>query len=209
MSTCIESLYLELGLVPIGIILKSRRINYLHYLANLNPEEMLYKFFEAQFKYPVKDDWILQVKQDLDDLGMPETLEFLKSKSINKNKRITLEYLRELKSKHTKLDNLVYSELRLQKYMKSDDIPVYEAKILFRYRVKVADFKEKFGNKYENKVCPLCGIHMDTQTHAVHCVKVKESVPVEGNYSDIFKERIPRNISRTLYSISKLREGLI
>ena len=33
MSTCIESLYLELGLVPISIILKSRRI---HYLANSN-----------------------------------------------------------------------------------------------------------------------------------------------------------------------------
>ena len=103
----------------------------------------------------------------------------------------------------------MYSELRLQKYLKSDGIPVYEAKNLFRYRVKFADFKENFGNKYENKVCPLCGIHMDTQTHAVQCVKVKESVPVEGNYSDIFKEIIPRNISKTLYSISKLREGLI
>jgi hypothetical protein len=178
---------------------------------------MLYKFFEAQFKYPIKDDWILQVKQDLVDFGMPGTLEFLKSKSIHAFKRIvkiktkeyTLEYLLELKSKHTKLDNLVYSELRLQKYLKSDDIPVYEAKNLFKYRVKVADFKENFGNKYENKVCPLCGIHMDTQTHAVHCVKVKESVPVEGNYSDIFKETIPRKISKTLYSISKLREGLI
>ena len=62
MSTCIESLYLELGLVPISIILKSRRINYLHYLANLNPEEMLYNFFETQFKYPNKYDWTLQVK---------------------------------------------------------------------------------------------------------------------------------------------------
>ena len=71
MSTCIESLYLELGLVPISIILKSRRINYLHYLANSNLEEMLYTFFEAQFKYPIKDDWILQVKQDLDDFGLP------------------------------------------------------------------------------------------------------------------------------------------
>ena len=106
---------------------------------------MLYTFFEAQFKYPIKDDWILQVKQDLEDFGIPGTLEFLKSKSINAFKRIVkiktkeyaLEYLLELKSKHTKFNNLVYSELRLQKYLKSDDIPVYEAKNLFRYRVKV------------------------------------------------------------------------
>ena len=103
----------------------------------------------------------------------------------------------------------MYSELRLQNYLKSDDIPVYEAKNLFRHRVKVADFKENFGQKYEDKVCPLCGIHMDTQAHAVQCVKVKESVQVQGKYSDIFKEIIPRNISQSLYSISKLREGLI
>ena len=216
-SSCIESLYLELGLVPISIMVKSRRITYLHYLANLKPEEMLYKFFEAQFKYPIKDDWTLQVKQDLDDFGLPGTLEFLKSKSANAFKRIVkiktkeyaLKYLLELKSKHTKLDNLVYSELRLQNYLKSDDIPVYEAKNLYKYRVKVAEFKENFGQKFDNKLCPLCGIHMDTQTHAVQCVKVKEIVPVEGNYNDIFKEKIPRNISKSLYSISKLREGLI
>ena len=110
---------------------------------------------------------------------------------------------------HTKLDNLVYTELRLQKYLKTDDIPVHEAKNLFRYRVKVADFKENYGNRYEDKVCPLCTIHMDTQTHAVQCVQVKESVSVNGNYSDTFKEVIPRNISKTLYDISKLREGLI
>ena len=47
MSTCIESLHLELGLVPVSIILKSRRINYLHYLANLNPEEMLNNFLQG------------------------------------------------------------------------------------------------------------------------------------------------------------------
>ena len=111
------------------------------------------------------------MKQDLEDFGIPGTLEFLKSKSINAFKRIVkiktkeyaLEYLLELKSKHTKFNNLVYSELRLQKYLKSDDIPVYEAKNLFRYRVKVADFEDNFGQKYEDKVCPLCGIHMDTQ----------------------------------------------
>ena len=69
-STCIESLYLELGLVPISIILKSRRINYLHYMVNLYPEEMIYKCVEAQVKYPNKDDCTLQVKQDLDDFGI-------------------------------------------------------------------------------------------------------------------------------------------
>ena len=40
-TSCVESLYLELGLIPIHIILKSRRIVYYHYLVNLNNDEML------------------------------------------------------------------------------------------------------------------------------------------------------------------------
>ena len=56
-SACIESLYLELGLIPLHIILKARRINYLHYLTNLSENEMLHKVFMAQWRYPVKDDW--------------------------------------------------------------------------------------------------------------------------------------------------------
>ena len=41
MSSCIESLYLELGLTPIRIILKSKRIAYYHYLVYLKKNEML------------------------------------------------------------------------------------------------------------------------------------------------------------------------
>jgi hypothetical protein len=40
-STCIESLYLELGLIPIHVLLKARRVIYLHYLATQNEDEML------------------------------------------------------------------------------------------------------------------------------------------------------------------------
>ena len=79
--TCIESLYLELGLTPIKIILKSRRIAYYHYLANLNKNEMLYKFVEAQYKYPCKDDWTLQAVQDLKDFGIPHDFTYMRSKT--------------------------------------------------------------------------------------------------------------------------------
>ena len=60
-STCIESLYLELGLIPISIIIKARRVKYLHYLVQLNENEMLSKVFNTQWKFPTKDDWTTQV----------------------------------------------------------------------------------------------------------------------------------------------------
>ena len=51
-SSCpIEALYLESGCIPLGIIIKSRRINYLHHLATRREEEMLTKVFMTQWNY--------------------------------------------------------------------------------------------------------------------------------------------------------------
>ena len=118
-SACVESLYLELGLVPIGIIIKARRVNFYHYLVNLKNEEMLYTFFEAQLRNPCKDDWTLQALQDFKDLGIPSNKEFLKKKSKNafkrlvkiKTKEFALNQLLNLKGTHSKMDNLMYSDL--------------------------------------------------------------------------------------------------
>ena len=47
-SSSKESLYLELGLIPIGTIIKARRLNYLHYLVSQPKQSMLYKVFKTQ-----------------------------------------------------------------------------------------------------------------------------------------------------------------
>ena len=65
-----EAIFLELGLVPLGILLQARRVIFLHYLVSLNEEDMLSKFFHAQWKYPVRGDWTLTVQQDLKELGL-------------------------------------------------------------------------------------------------------------------------------------------
>ena len=217
LSSCVESLYLELGLIPIHILLKSRRIIYYHYLVNLKKEEMLHKFFLAQQKYPCKDDWTLQVADDLKDFGISGSFNFMKSKSANsfkkyvkiKTKEYALKYLLDLKSDHRKMDDLVYSELRMQKYLKTEEIPVNEAKNLFKFRTKSANFKDNFGDRYQNKGCPLCTLQLDTQVHSVQCERVNVEISVEGRYSDIFREKVPSDISKTLIKISKLREEYI
>ena len=48
-----------------------------------------------------------------------------------KTKEVALNLLLEMKSEHTKLDNLVYSEHKMQKYLKSEEIPASEAQNLF------------------------------------------------------------------------------
>ena len=67
-KTTIESLYLELGCLPIRYIIMARRLNYLHYLVNLPEDELLSNFFLAQVKTPKKGDWIITTKENLEEI---------------------------------------------------------------------------------------------------------------------------------------------
>ena len=46
-----EAIYLELGVLNIGAVIKARRLTYLHYLVKRNPSEMIYKFFITQWNH--------------------------------------------------------------------------------------------------------------------------------------------------------------
>ena len=83
-----ESLYLELGCLNIGTIIKARRINYLQYLLKQNGKKMLNQFFSAQWKYPGVGDWTEQVKEDLVDFGIDLDLEEIRLKSFYSFKKI-------------------------------------------------------------------------------------------------------------------------
>ena len=49
-STPIESLYLELGIMDIKTTIKARRLNYLYYLCKGKENKMLFQFFSTQWK---------------------------------------------------------------------------------------------------------------------------------------------------------------
>jgi hypothetical protein len=115
-SSCpTEALYLELGCVPLGIIIKGRRIKYLHHLVTREETEMLSNFFHTQWKYPsAKNEWTEQVKKDLIEFGIKEDIEWMKTKSKSSFKAIvkkkTNEFaahtLKLVKETHSKMSNL-------------------------------------------------------------------------------------------------------
>ena len=77
-STPIYLIYLESGEIPINYIIKSRRINYLHYLLNSPKGEMLSNVFQNQIRHPLKGDWVEIVKRDLQDFNINYSFEQIK-----------------------------------------------------------------------------------------------------------------------------------
>ena len=99
--------------------------------------------------YPArKNEWTEQLKSDLTDFGLSLDLDILKNISNNsfksKVKKKAKEYafytFLEKQHSHSKLDNLSYSGLRLQKYLNLENMTNLEAQIVFSYRTRMSDY---------------------------------------------------------------------
>ena len=207
-----EGVYLELGCLDIRTIIKARRINYLHYLVNQDPNSMLYKFFCTQWKYSCKNDWTLQVKQDLSDFEISADFNELKKKSIGSFKQLVRRKAKEYafytflekQASHSKLDNICYTELKLQDYL--ENMSANEAQTVFSYRTRMANFKENYRGPGGPQPCPLCNLHLDTQSLSFQCPLVKNNVKLEGKYNTIFSNKIDKTLVKTLLDINRFRK---
>ena len=138
-----ESFYLELGILPITFIIQSRRLNYLHYILNRPDNDLLKNFFIIQNKYPVKNDWVLTVKDDLRQLGL-EYLSLNQIKNLKKEafkglvklkcRDLAFKYLLEEKNRKSKLSNLHCKNFKIQEYLMDEKIKIRRKKLLFKIR---------------------------------------------------------------------------
>ena len=49
-----------------------------------------------------------------------------------------------MKASHSKMDNVFYTKLQMQGYLKAKDITPEDAKMVFSYRTRMADYTENF-----------------------------------------------------------------
>ena len=218
-SSCpVEALYLELGCIPLGSIIKSRRVNYLHHLVTRQETEMLSNFFNAQWKFPArKSEWTEQVRVDLLDLGLTEDLDQIKIKSKFTFKNLVKKQIREWafqglllkKQGHSKMMNLEYTTLEMQNYLKDHDITVTQAKMIFKYRTRMENFSDNFRGGKPTKPCPVCKECEDTQIHSFKCRILEENIKIEGRLLDIFKPKVEQKVAKTIEKIVKIRENYL
>ena len=208
------SLYLELGCIPIRFRIMSRRLMFLQYLLSLDKDSLLYRVFSAQRENPVRDDWVLKVQEDITFLGFDEEISLEEvniSKKVIKDRicKAAFRYLMLAKDKHSKMSNLTYRELNMQKYLKEVS-KKEDCQQIFKFRTRMIDVKENFKNQYVELLCPLCTRANDSQEHLLACTEnTVDSQQI--NYKDIFGDDTPRLLKcyKCLMEAFEKREQLL
>ena len=216
-STPQESFYLELGILPLGVVIKKRRLQYLHNLVNRKKEEMLYQVFLTQWNNPTKGDWTETVKKNLAEFGFTEEYEFLKniSKLSFKNtlkkkaKEVALDELLEKKSKHSKMDNVSYSELAIQDYFLLPGINVEEIRSVFKFRTRMAPYGDNFRGNKDCVHCPLCSKHLDSQVLILGCPAIRKIFSIDCDIQDVYSDSVTIDTAKTLARILAIRKELM
>ena len=167
---------------------------FLHYVLQLRDDEMLFQFFDAQWKCPSRNDWVLTVQQDFVDLDLEMTLSEIKSFSKDsfkvlvkeKCQNAALTYLLRIKEGHSKLTALTYDKLELQPYLNSSTFSSLDAQLLFRFRTRMIKVACNYKNNNVVLNCPLCNNADDDQKHLLSCEVLHPDGPSCVNYNDIF-----------------------
>ena len=78
------------GAISIRFVLIGRRLMYLWTILQKNEEELVSKVYQAQKLFPVKDDFIHQIKEDMNDLGLDIEDEMIKNMKKKKFKTLVM-----------------------------------------------------------------------------------------------------------------------
>ena len=204
-STPIEMLYLELGVVPIRFTIKERRLNFLWYILHEDKESLIGMVLRKQMESPGSGDWGQVVLKNLEELEMQMNVRDIEQISEEAFRRIVkekinvkaLEYLNLVKEGHTKVLHITHSSLEIQSYLEANEQTVQEAKFLFAARSRMLDVKCNYRGKYFITLCPCCNTEEDNQEHLLYCHKLgDDSTPVDvlPAYEDLFSSSLEKQI---------------
>ena len=206
-------LYLETGAKPIRYTIKMRRLMFLQYLLKEDPESMISQFFHAQDRNPLKNDWSLTARQNLEELGLNLNFDDIRkmsklqfhaklSKAMSK---LAFEYLIKEKNKAGeggKTSRIQFSELSIQKYLVPLETSVKMAKFIFHARSRMLDVKNNYKNrKYTDMLCPICcdPESTDSQQHLLVCQDLVEADLVSPGsrlcYDDLFSTDVQKQVA--------------
>ena len=107
------------------------------------------------------------------------------------------------------MDNLDYTEIKMQDYLKSENIKIQDALNLFKFRTRMAEFGQNFRAGADEVWCPLCSEKLDDQSHSFQCKIIIKEIELKGNLSEIYSGDISQATAQTATKIINIRKKLI
>ena len=146
--TAIEAFYLETSTISIRHLLMGRRLMFLWDIIHKTESELVKKVFYSQKSFAVKNDWVLQIQNDLSDCDISLTEnEILKMRRTSYKKLVTekiklssAHYLLSLKESHSKSTHLTYSK-EMQPYLRNESLTSDLKKLMFRLKNRLINVK--------------------------------------------------------------------
>jgi hypothetical protein len=210
-----EMLYLEMGCTPMRFTIMMRRIMFLHYILNEDKEALVNQVLQAQINEPSRNDFILGVEKDLDELEIylslddiknfpQETLRKFLKKQVNEK---ALMFLNKKKLKHTKVMHIQHTELSMENYLLPNNVKSLElARFLFCARTRMVDVGANYGKPGK---CKLGCEELDTQQHLLNCPKIDGSDLIQVgktyDYEDLFSSQVEEQLVITSVLAAKFK----
>ena len=196
-KTPIETLYLELGVIPLRFQIMKRRILYLQDVLEREDGELTKQVLLVQKENGCNGDFYELVTNDLAELSI--SFEEVEGSSKSKLKKMVKERAKEIaynflidKAKnHSKVNDAIYTNCDGMKHYFDHRFSPDLANLLFKFRTRTYLVKNNFRNNYKNTniLCPLCEKFDDTQQHLLVCEKILQvtgqpSCTIEDIYSE-------------------------
>ena len=180
--------------------------------------ELVRRIYEAQ-KDDTTGDFSEIVREDCEDIGLnmtendisKHTKQRFKALIKLKVRNAAFQYLRENQEKHSKMQKLKYSTLKLQEYLFSPIFNNESRDLLMRLRTRtVCGIKSDFKGVYTDTACPLeCG-QADTIPHLLSCSVLRECYKsTDISISDCKHEQIYSEDVREQRSITEIYKQLL
>ena len=200
-----EFLYLELGCIPFRDIIRQRRLGFYHYILNESSDSLLQKCLKSQQKNRTKKDWITQIEDDkkfLDfDNWSDEGMKSFNKESFmkiikNKNKEKSFEALLKVKEIHSKVQNIKYEEMKMQRYLQPNKIikNKEDAQFIFKLRCQMTNLKANMKGKYETYVCRACKSEDENQKHVYQCKEIDVSLNEQEEYETLLEGTLKQKL---------------
>ena len=140
-KTPIETLYLELGIIPLRFQLMKRRILYLQGILNRDDDELTKRVVLEQKKTQFDGDFYKQAEESMNELNITsdhlmESNERLATRVDKTMKERAYEYLISLAAKHSKVNKDIYQNCDGSIYFRTTEFTPELANLLFKFRTR-------------------------------------------------------------------------